>query len=308
MKNKLTRKLMLSAFTLLFAVISLGASTYAWFVLSDEADVEAFTGTVTAASGIEISITNYDNKTEPSEWFVGLLTTNDITDFVNYEFTKFDAVTSADGKTFKDIKGLGVEKSAKKSFIAFNLWFRAPKDCQVNLTEILLTTTGSSQKNIDQGFTLSAKDGQDPAQSVDVGLNDLVEFKVEDAARISFVSSGEELKYIYQNNAAPSTVATVEGQTYKAGYSGNSLNFDTEHGAFEYYQNKTNSSLTKQTAPTTVKTLLEINNDALIALDADKADYVTVYVWIEGFDGECINYIFNQTLSVDFKFSLPTTA
>ena len=41
MKNKLTRKLMLSAFTLLFAVISLGASTYAWFTMSEDADVEA---------------------------------------------------------------------------------------------------------------------------------------------------------------------------------------------------------------------------------------------------------------------------
>ena len=63
MKNKLTRKLMLSAFTLLFAVISLGASTYAWFTLSKDVTVESFQGTVTAGtSGLEVQVTGSDLK------------------------------------------------------------------------------------------------------------------------------------------------------------------------------------------------------------------------------------------------------
>ena len=70
MKNKLTRKLMLSAFTLLFAVISLGASTYAWFTMSKDATIQAFQGTVTSGtSGLEVAITAYDNFTvQESDW------------------------------------------------------------------------------------------------------------------------------------------------------------------------------------------------------------------------------------------------
>ena len=39
MKKNLTKKLMLSVLTLAFAVVSLGASTFAWFTVSEEAKV-----------------------------------------------------------------------------------------------------------------------------------------------------------------------------------------------------------------------------------------------------------------------------
>ena len=57
MRKNLTKKLFLSVLTLAFAVISLGASTYAWFVLSESASVQSFSGTVSAGeSGLEIAV------------------------------------------------------------------------------------------------------------------------------------------------------------------------------------------------------------------------------------------------------------
>ena len=296
MRKNLTKKLFLSVLTLAFAVISLGASTYAWFVLSNEATVQPFTGTVTSASGIEIGITNYNDSTAPSEWFTGLLKTADIEDFAAFEFDSFSDVTSPDGKTFKDINGTEITKAAKKSFVAFNLWFRAPEECTVNLTEINFATTGASQKTIDQSFKLST--------GKTVNLNDQIEFKVEDAIRVSFVANGTTVKGIYQNNAASDEITVAEG--VQTGYAGNSVGFDTEFGAHQYYEKKTNTELEAQSEPSGVKQIDAINDDELLSLVANEAQYVTVYVWVEGFDGECINYIFSQVLAVDFKFGLPT--
>ena len=59
MRKNLTKKLFLSVLTLAFAVISLGASTYAWFTMSKEANVDKFTGKVTSTeSGLEICATD----------------------------------------------------------------------------------------------------------------------------------------------------------------------------------------------------------------------------------------------------------
>jgi hypothetical protein len=91
MRKNLTKKLFLSVLTLAFAVISLGASTYAWFVLSEDANVEAFSGTVqSGTSGLEIAVTTYDATTvEESAWKATEL---DITTDLADIFTKFKFV------------------------------------------------------------------------------------------------------------------------------------------------------------------------------------------------------------------------
>ena len=76
MKNKLTRKLMLSAFTLLFAVISLGASTYAWFTLSRDAEVQAFEAEVTIGSGLQIQAVAKGEGVDDDAWQTASLTVN----------------------------------------------------------------------------------------------------------------------------------------------------------------------------------------------------------------------------------------
>ena len=92
MKNKLTRKLMLSAFTLLFAVISLGASTYAWFTMSTEAEVEAFEAQVIGGEGFDIAVTARGGDKTGVTWYNGILPTEAINAIIADDF-KFDACT-----------------------------------------------------------------------------------------------------------------------------------------------------------------------------------------------------------------------
>ena len=132
MKNKLTRKLMLSAFTLLFAVISLGASTYAWFVLSENAKVTAFQGTVTSGtSGLEIAITD-TSVTDPAQipdsaWKATELNIKDDLESIFTEFD-FDAVQNSNplnSSVFTDINDKPVSANGKNGdYLQFKLWFR----------------------------------------------------------------------------------------------------------------------------------------------------------------------------------------
>ena len=102
MKNKLTRKLMLSAFTLLFAVISLGASTYAWFTMNTTATVDVFEGQVIGGSGFDIAVTTKGYKTAENNefdkitWYSGVLPSSAIMTVIeNSSFEQFDACNFA---------------------------------------------------------------------------------------------------------------------------------------------------------------------------------------------------------------------
>ena len=322
MKNKLTRKLMLSAFTLLFAVISLGASTYAWFTMSDTAKINSFQGQVKAGQGIEIAITTAGDQNGPKEWFTGEISSDIIQQVITTSgFQKFDALTSNDGKTFKQLNSnhqLTDVTTKGQNYIEFDLHFRAAEAGSLNLSSLTFdTNTDAKAFQNDQSFLLSSDN-----KSVDT--NNKLKFEVESAARasLSIVSktneeSGFELFEDVQENS------TEESDYILAG---NDLGFDLENGAFAYYNKKSytigennahvgNLSSAGVTEPAGVNvgtTWTEaypftVN---LPAYNYETPNYVTVRVrvWVEGWDGECMNFIFGQQLIVamDFKF-LPTT-
>ena len=56
MRKNLTKKLFLSVLTLAFAVISLGASTYAWFVGMKTVNVSSFDVEIAAIDSLSLSL------------------------------------------------------------------------------------------------------------------------------------------------------------------------------------------------------------------------------------------------------------
>ena len=77
MKKNLTKKLMLSVLTLAFAVVSLGASTFAWFTTSPSAKVEQVETAVIGGSGIEIGVGKIGD-TAPAAYYVNELKSDKI--------------------------------------------------------------------------------------------------------------------------------------------------------------------------------------------------------------------------------------
>lgn len=136
--TKLTRKLMISVFTLAFALVTLGASTFAWFTLTSTASVTGVSANMTSGEGIEVSV---DGRN-----FVNNLTWSLIksqidnapeNSFSNIETIRLDAVTTADGYTFKKFNESSdlVDAIAGVDYLEIPIWFRSPtKDIEVKLS------------------------------------------------------------------------------------------------------------------------------------------------------------------------------
>ena len=324
MKNKLTRKLMLSAFTLLFAVISLGASTYAWFVMSENAQVKAFSGTVTAGqSGLEIKVTSVEvTSPDNTNWrSTELDLATDFADATDVQFTALQNNKDVNKFAPNAFAGLSDTEENKTpemngNYVAFRLWFRLaditgiPEDGKkVYLTDYDLTTEGNVNDwyvNKEYDNTFEPDESQPSKNKVTVGQSG-VKYYVSDAARIAFYNlietkdpEGETIKEEKVNKV-------YEAETLR-GADGFKSNGIGDKGALSYYNNVNGTSLS---APEEYYTSFSQSNvsEEIGTLTADNnLCYIDVYVWVEGWDQECINAIFNQTLKIVLKFSLnPTT-
>ena len=312
MKNKLTRKLMLSAFTLLFAVISLGASTYAWFVLSENAKVTAFQGTVTSGtSGLEIAITD-TSITDPAQipdsaWKATELNIKDDLESIFTEFD-FDAVQNSNplnSSVFTDINDKPVSANGKNGdYLQFKLWFRLADTNDSTVTEYVylndytMDTVGDVEPwFVNKSYTkVGNLEGELATQKQGTSAT----YYVSDAARITFTDCTNEL-YL-------ETPTLKGGEGYKS--EGKQLN-----GALSYFNAIQDTTGRKSLPenyenPTYKESSAYEGKTAVVELKANEEaakNYVgstIVTIWIDGWDGECINAIFGQTLEVSFTFSL----
>lgn len=314
MRKNLTKKLFLSVLTLAFAIISLGASTYAWFVMSSDTKVETFQGTVTTgASGLEIAVGEIPTAALSNEQMANLTWRSSAIDIKNdlgwadnqITFDALQNVEDFSGSQFKKLGGVTEGVAANTNYVAFRLYFRlAPNGSTKNGTVYL---TDYDLKNAVDAASLPKwyvnKDykGSDGTTDIEAGEN--VVYDVVDAARFAIVYGGQYK--VYENEA-------ITAGAYQSSGIG-------QFGAYDYYKNVlgtapagyptdgyyTISQLADDTFDTDGKVVGKSNalNVATISEAAPYA-YVDVFVWIEGWDMECINAIFEQTLQVSFKFSL----
>lgn len=299
MRKNLTKKLFLSVLTLAFAVISLGASTYAWFTMSENAQINAFQGQVQAGEGIEIAVTPTATIGD-AQWYTGNVPTNVVeTAFKANDFTNFAALTTINsGVSLVDYEGAA---AANTTFISFYVHIKTAEYATVNLTQIYLESAGSAVEGwkADAQYNLPDEDGLEGAQ---VNVNQVVKYKVEDAARISVN------KVIYEK-------ATDIANNNYAGV-------DSKFGAYAYYDSKNQDAKLKQTGSNyNAYTTSKLENTAFPAADVANHDNLTgvalgttsesqpvitfqVMIWVEGWDTECLNAIFAQTLKVQFGVAL----
>ena len=331
MKKNLTKKLMLSVLTLAFAVVSLGASTFAWFTLEGNAKIGEFEADVVGGYGLDVSVTAY-GETEVSKWYTGSIPADDIAAAIVKTTGKadwqFDAATPekvlTESQSFTNVKG----EVAKGSYAIFDLHFKltdanATKKFNLYLNEFSVVGSGEQPWTVDHEYLLDdekvkVKDENDvePGQEgyIDtfdykykVGLNDTPTYKVESAARVAFIEGSSGYNKIFQqaNNAL-----------IAAG--NNTVGFN-EYGAWNYYDQKLGESNTTLEFPdSNLNEALESTEDKLntwtnweqekevvrAELSGSQTVVLTVIVWIEGWDGECINAIFSQNLKVSLSFGI----
>lgn len=142
--NKITRKLLMSVLSLAFAVVALGATTFAWFTIGETVVVGPMDTQVTVGKGIEVSL---DDK-----YYFSTITPELINEYLDKKIKEELGVswvdetfassfklwpnTSADGKTFQkqDSASAAVEAKLLNGVVSFPLYFRSGEETTLKLT------------------------------------------------------------------------------------------------------------------------------------------------------------------------------
>ena len=346
---KLTKKLFMSIMTLALVVVTLSASTFAWFTLGNDATIDKVQVNVTTGTGMEISRDgkSWKNKIQ--------LAPSDGVDF--------RAVTSFDGKTFFDTE-VGAITAASLKYYEEVFYVRVTK-ANANSNSFngvsLIEVNAENEKNytVDENkwladVSLGTGEGdQFAATTYTYGEHSdtIVEgtsktFDALNAIKVSFESAkanGSLKVYAHETATSWGTVPEIgdvahESTTRKEINSGLSYDYaeakeyDTDNAqpyncnasAFPTYLTPAQVAAAKGTAETPATAeqkaatfILDADDDFFTAAQAvaengilynivttadDNYIYakVTVRIWLEGWDADCINAILAQKTKIGF--------
>jgi len=299
--NKLMRKLSISILAVVFAVVAMGATTFAWFTLTNTAKVDQFTVEITTAEGIELSLdgTNWSSVITPTQFTAGL---------TSQSATKpaLTAVTTVDGINFMRLTNLSnvgvgsfVGASAGVDYFEFDIHIRTtnPND-EIFLSEGNTSITAQDPISwlVDKAFTPSTGSAVTAGASLTVNP--------ADAVRIAF---DEVAVHVFEN---PTSTTNTSGQA-----------FDWDLGALNYY-GKDKGYFEGGATPTdptgdaddyafpsdSLKQLgtaytTKVATTSGSATDGYYETTVTVRIWLDGWDQECYNAIFGGVLEVLIGFT-----
>lgn len=320
--NKLLRKLTISVLAVVFAVIAMGATTYAWFTVTGTVSVESMSTNVTMDQGIEVSadkITWTKNLTKAN------LTTNNLLTIP----AVLDAVTTEDGIDFSRVTGFKRNASTSTNFdvltsstnadsyIQFKFYVRSAAYQTLYLYKGT-TLDGSTVNNWVADVTYRPSIG-----STDVLVNSTPTLEVEDALRFSinskalsaFGNTDDENTYKFNDNGTlfGGTVVTTVWENAASSTNTKGFGTDVHKGALNYYLVKNSETIaagdqltTNPTAPTTYDISTDYGTTTVVTLAADTTNgdgyyyaEVTVKVWVEGWDAECFNAILSKDIDKD---------
>lgn len=310
--TKLTRKLLISVFTLAFALVTLGATTFAWFTLQSTASIDTISTNVVTGQGIEISV---DGKT-----YVNKISLDDIIKQIGY-VPKFDSVTSKFGYDFFNMNYGDPEA---KNYLEFKLWFRSPtQDARVYLDDA--TKTDSIKKSWVSDAVFTYNTSVNLGQTIDIYAANSLRFSFEqymdgvegtgDDAYSFANPKTERTPSVYEIN--PATIAAADSNITL----GTRIPQVGDAGLVSYWNSKLKSNILQDKVivlPDVVYDRVsgigavtgEPNHSIAVLStpgtsdDANYYGYMMVRVWLEGWDPDNFDAVLNANLSITFAFSV----
>ena len=294
--SKLSRKAILAVLSLVLTFVALGATTFAWFSLGTTATVEQFNVNVKGSEGLEI---NFDGK---KGWFTTLNSAR-MAEYITgtdgvFEGKRLEAVTTATGHDgFLKMIGLTgtsvntIGAVANTDYLEFTLNFRTKLENQtLKLTNLTLDSEGMNF----EADTMFTNEGG-------TKINDLS----------GTVPSWEVFPHYGARVSLAGTATTI----FQSGATGTNIDYDLTKGAHDYVAKKSGLAGTL-TAPDS--TFIDAVNNASTATSFDnlvtfgtpaEADgyfyaKVVVRVWLEGWDGNTYDALFDGSLQVSLAFEL----
>src|SRR5690554_1852874 len=130
--KSLTNKLVMSVLALVLTGVALSVGVLAWFTINNQANVQAFDGTVQTGDGLYISANGSDWK--------NTLTTTDLS--IPLTGIEFVALTSTDGVNLTDLES---SPATAGQFIQFDLYFvTSSVFTGVNLANLQMSATATN--------------------------------------------------------------------------------------------------------------------------------------------------------------------
>lgn len=332
--TKSKRNLLVSVIVLVLTLAIAGGSTFAWFTTNQRVTVDDMNMSVTTGTqGLYVS-------TNPTTGFKTTLTAQDLLS-IGFDPSKLalDNVTSADGMSVTTLTNATASKNV--SYGEFSVYFRitgldatgdggtteTPIAPKVNVEDLDLIGTASDRLTYsDFDFTeVDAKYGKAGLVGNKIDRGGQIEANPTHAMRMSFATqafnkTGENL-YTETDTARVwdpfyANTATFCGLPNAA--NGDKLDNKTGNFSLDYYnqlivQNEGAESTNKLTFPATgiaaiqEKTAFSTNSLKFAWNDTSKAweGKLTVRMWIEGYDGDCLNAILGGKVVAKMNFVIP---
>lgn len=329
--NKLARKLVLSVLTVVLTVIALGTTTFAWFTLTNQAVVQPFNAQVIGDSGIQIAIGDVDGVLieTPNDltWKAQLLAT-DITNYIEAKYGvtggesnfRFNHV-STNGTQFNDMLyfytigennhvHVPFEETVGEhpnGFLALPIHFRSADNTVIKWTEVILTSTPATKTNTFETFVDSKGNTVANGSSYTFNAADAFRIGIMNSTKSGFVpydGGTPDIDFVVYENPVSAT-NTVLGNP-------GGVPLTTANGAMNFYNVMTSGGYPHgHEAVTTVATLTEMiteptvltmSGDNLSTAGAEYYGMVYVLIWLEGWDAEAFNFIFDEIVTVSLTF------
>lgn len=283
---------------LLLSVLSLTGVTYAWFTQGEKASVNQFQMDVESVTGLQLSL-------DAVHWY------NDITNFsYNGELTPVSTIGEVDStsKAVKFFKGTfannklsniqaAVESttSSTKGYFALTMYFK---------------NTGSSRINV----TLSDGDEFNTTVLCSEYTDDSAAYSSL-ATRIGFLKRGEvfdgstsAIITALANNTGTCTI--FEPNAFAHIQEALSAGAATSNAKANYYGVKATgvgpydlSNVATLTDNFASVTTITDPTQAMFTINGNSIACVTIYIWLEGQDCDCTNYVSGKDLYVNLKFN-----
>lgn len=301
-KNKMSKQMSLSIVMVIVSLIVLSVSTYAWFLITNTPKVKEIALTADTLGDLKIADvkTDDDGNKQPDTY-------GDEVDLTGVKMGNLylSPCTTKDGISFfKPIytegEVTGVEEVTDDTLLHKKYIYE--KDFYLKAGEN--TVTVGAEKNYDIYFVgYSTKDGS----GTYVDDKEKAELTASNAIRISFTFSGGNLEtpvtVIYEPNSDRDNSGITEAMSEADGTTANMANFvmkDTDAAEYGTIGEMYGTTTPKAKGYKTIKQLYEdhsfvpnsgiaTRSEALVTIKEGEDIHVTMKVWLEGTDKDCMD-------------------
>lgn len=299
--KKATKKLLISAAVLVVALSLAATSTFAWFTMNNEPEVDGFDVNVTANDGVYIStIANSEDDTVGADGtFKSYVTSDEVIDAImeNSDFVSgsdlknLTAATTADGNVFEDENGYSMGDaeytSEDTTHYTFRLYFYSNNAYRLKLNTNDSAVSSNHSANylpVPAWMEINENDYPHSDLSTPIATGEDIDADAKDAVRLAF-DDGSDTN-IWDPNPDTGFTDNTEG------------NLANDYRDHVYGTTTTVESIVANTVDSS-EVLLTLTG----ADDTGYNGYLDISLWIEGWDANCFNTILDDEITTALKFA-----